>query len=423
MTTAESSPAHSLLRFELLVLYAVALLAFCNIAVFYSFNIYMKRIGIAAEWRGPLLGMEPLAALFLRPLISPRLHLRNGVTVMAGSLVLIIAALLAYRFATTVPTLALVRLLHGTGFVALVSGAAAVFVHFIPPGKSAAAFGVFTIMTQAPFAIMPPFMEMMLRHTGNEAVAYAWVSLIMLPALALLYPLRKRVERLPEEPDTKLATGLDRIRESLLSRNVRRLLLVNLLLFMAVTTVYFFIKDYALSIRMDRPGLFFTFYICAMLTVRAFGSPFFDRLDKRKGITFALLLLSACMIFLGETKAQWAVRAGCDLRLVSGRRHAAPGLRRISRIPAAKPRPQYESHALHHRRRIRFRSPARRSAAGQLAHAKRAVPRGSRIRRARQHCDVGNPVSDGIRLTKGRACWKLIVKSLCCAPGRRIGNS
>lgn len=307
MTTAESSPAHSLLRFELLVLYAVALLAFCNIAVFYSFNIYMERIGIAAEWRGPLLGMEPLAALFLRPLISPRLHLRNGVTVMAGSLVLIIAALLAYRFATTVPTLALVRLLHGTGFVALVSGAAAVFVHFIPPGKSAAAFGVFTIMTQAPFAIMPPFMEMMLRHTGNEAVAYAWVSLIMLPALALLYPLRKRVERLPEEPDTKLATGLDRIRESLLSRNVRRLLLVNLLLFMAVTTVYFFIKDYALSIRMDRPGLFFTFYICAMLTVRAFGSPFFDRLDKRKGITFALLLLAACMIFLGETKAQWAV--------------------------------------------------------------------------------------------------------------------
>ncbi len=307
MTTAESVPAHSLLRFELLALYAVTLLAFCNIAVFYSFNVYMGRIGIPAEWRGPLLGMEPLAALFLRPLISPKLHLRNGVTVMAGSLVLIIAALLAYRFATTVPTLALVRLLHGTGFVALVSGATAVFVHFIPPGRSAAAFGVFTIMTQAPFAIMPLFMEMLLRHTGNEAVAYAWVSLFMLPALALLYPLRRRVERLPEETGARLASGLDRIRQSLFSRNVRRLLLVNLLLFMAVTTVYFFIKDYAISIRMDRPGLFFTFYICAMLTVRAFGSPFFDKLDKRKGITVSLLLLAVCMALLGETEAQWAV--------------------------------------------------------------------------------------------------------------------
>lgn len=309
MHASDASPADSLLRFELLVLYAVALLAFCNIAVFYSFNIYMEHIGIPALWRGPLLSMEPLAALVLRPVISPRLHLRNGVSVMAGSLVLIIIALVSYQFASTVPALAVVRLVHGVGFVALVSGAASVFVHFVPKGRSAAAFGLFTIMTQAPFAFMPPLMEMLLRYCRNEAAGYAWIALLMLPPLALLYPLRAQIKKLPQEPAPARGTGLRRIRESLRSPEVRRLLLVNLLLFMAITTIYFFLKDFALAIHMDRPGLFFTCYICSMLVVRSLGTPFFDKLNKRNGIALSLLLLAICMAWLGQTETEWIVLA------------------------------------------------------------------------------------------------------------------
>ncbi|MFW6324573.1 MAG: MFS transporter [Desulfovibrionales bacterium] len=307
MRDDQVSADKSLLSFELISLYAVALLAFCNIAVFYSFHPYMEKIGIPAQWRGLLLSMEPLAALVLRPMISPRLHLRNGVRVMAVSLVLIIMALVGYRFATTVPSLVMVRLVHGTGFVALVSGAAAVFVHFVPQGRSAAAFGFFTIMTQAPFAIMPPVMELLLRYCRNEAVAYAWVSLIMLPAIFLLYPLQRRIRKVPVETPPAVPSGFSRIREALQSPDVRRLLLVNLMFFMAVTTIYFFLKDFALAIHMDRPGLFFTVYICSMLAVRALGTSFFDKLDKRKSIAHSLLVLAGCLALLGQTEAEWAV--------------------------------------------------------------------------------------------------------------------
>lgn len=283
-----------LVTYEFCALCAVCLLCFCNIAIFYGFYNYLEGLGIPADWRGPLLALEPLTALALRPWLCTRLTLANSVPAMRLGIGLAILALASYPFATGVPAIAVVRVLHGAGYAILASGLMTAFTHFISPSRVAQGYGILSLTSLLPSAIMPPFVEVLTPLLPGPAWAYAMAAPLMLPALLLLAPMggkaRSMAAALP--PEQSCRPGWGRVLSGLLEPGVRGLFFGQFFLLAGHTIVYFFMKSWGLILGAVNPGLFFTCANMATIAVRALGMRHLDRLNPGRATGLALLFLA-----------------------------------------------------------------------------------------------------------------------------------
>lgn len=272
----------------------ITFLTFCNVSLFYGLNDYLAARGVPSMWRGVLLGLEPCTALVLRPLVSPFLTVRNSVTVAAGSLLLLMGALCSYSLAGSIGTLALVRIVHGAGFVLLASALTMLLVASLPPGRTGQGFGVFAIAGLLPYAVLPPAVERLLPLVGDETRVYALFAPALLLALPALPYLRRRILR----PGNDGAAALRRptpaeIRADLRAPGVGPLLLANGLVFTATTVVFFFMKDLLESLGALNAGLFFSVSTAATIGVRVLFGKLLDRMDRFAMLLVMLLALSA----------------------------------------------------------------------------------------------------------------------------------
>lgn len=284
------SRTERLLSVEFLALGFVTFCAFCQIALFYGFLGYLARIGIPEAWRGPLVGLEPFTAFLLRPLVAPVVHGGNALRTLVAALVMVVLVLLGYPLATTVATLALLRILHGAAFLLLVTASITLFALFIPKGRSGAGFGYIGVATQLPYALMPAVAEALRPFTGSEARTYALLSgmgLVALLLLALVAPRLRRALALLEPALARRPSARDLVAD-LRQTVVQRLLGLNLLLFLCSTTVFFFMQGFLASQGRGRVDLFFTLSILAGLGSRVFGGGLFDRFDKVRALRVAL---------------------------------------------------------------------------------------------------------------------------------------
>lgn len=293
-----SSP--KLFSFEFIALCLIIVAAFCNVSVFYSFYHYLGEIGIPVVWRGFLVGLEPMAAFVLRLFVLPWLHVRNASAVMTVSLVLLIFVSCAYLWATTVPMLVVLRILHGAAFVLLTSAAVALVVNFIPREKSGQGFSVVSVATMIPYAVIPPLSEALLPYLRNEANIYAGVSVFAGIAILLLVALRGRIGQALQGMDGTLMRRptLPELRENLRLRAVILLLSMSLLIYLAHAACFYFLKDLSLQIGGGEVGLFFTISMVTMISVRAVGGRMFDRINKKRLLQGGLVLLVLCFALI-----------------------------------------------------------------------------------------------------------------------------
>ncbi|MDR3641973.1 MAG: MFS transporter [Humidesulfovibrio sp.] len=290
---AEAQPK-SLASYEFIALCVVGLLCFCNIAIFYGFYNYLQGLGIPAAWRGPLLALEPLTALALRPWLSAALNLSNCTRAMRIGVCLVILALASYPVATALPVLALVRILHGAGYVLLLSGLITTFTHILPQGRVAQGFGILSLASLLPSALMPPFVEAVTPFLPGPGYAYAVAAPLMVPALLLLAPLGRKTRALaaalPQEHSQRPAWA--EVRANLRLPGVAALILGQLGLLTGHTIVYFFIKSWSLALGTGNPGLFFTCANVATIALRVLGMRHLDKLNPGRTTGLALLFLA-----------------------------------------------------------------------------------------------------------------------------------
>lgn len=300
-----SNGDRKLLTFEFISLNLVSFFAFCNMAVFYSFFNYLARIGIPVEWRGFLVGLEPMAAFLLRLAVIPLLHVGNAAGMMCISLAMVVVALCSYGWVVTIPGLALLRIFHGAAFVLLVSASMSLVVHFIPKEKSGQGFGLVSISVLIPYAVMPLVTEALLRYVGNEALIYRGVTLLAAPAFFLLFALRRRLNRILGDRAgtlTRRPTAKE-IRQNLKESRVTLILMVNFLLYLSYASVFFFIKGYSLENGITDVGSFFTLSTLVMIALRLSGGGLFDRIDKLAALRTFMFLLIPCFVLFGHMQS------------------------------------------------------------------------------------------------------------------------
>jgi len=294
-----------LVSFEFLSICAISVLAFCNIAIFYGFYSYLTELGIAPAWRGPLLALEPFTALLVRPFLSRYLTLKNSVTFMRVGMAIATISLVSYPFATTIPLLACVRILHGMGFVTVVTGLMGTLMAFLPREKSAQGFGLFSVTILLPYAIMPPFVELLLPYLSSHSVAYALAAPLMLPAFLLLVPLGRRSRAMAATlPASQLERpGWDDVRLAFKSLGVMLLVGANFCIVAAHAIVFFFMRDFATGLGASNPGAFFTYANVATIAVRVLGGRRLDEVDKGRVLKFTAIglgLLIPLFAFAGR---------------------------------------------------------------------------------------------------------------------------
>jgi MFS family permease len=291
---------NELLSFEFLALCLIIMAAFCNVSVFYSFYYYLGEIGVPVVWRGFLVGLEPMAAFILRLFVLPWLHVRNALSVMTASLVMMILVSCSYLWATSVPMLILVRIMHGAAFVLLTSSVIALIVNFIPKEKSGQGFGVLSVATMIPYAVIPPLSELLIPHVRNEADIYAAVSIFSIVSILLLCALRGRIGRVLQGMDGVLMRrpNMTEIRENFRLPAVLMLLAAIFLVYLAHATLFYFMKDLSLQIQAGDVGLFFIISMVTLILVRVFGASLFDRMNKFTTLQKALVLLIPCLFLL-----------------------------------------------------------------------------------------------------------------------------
>jgi MFS family permease len=297
--------ATKLLSFEFISLTFVSFFAFCNMAVFYGFYSYLGRMGIPAEWRGFLVGLEPMTAFALRLVLVPLVHAGNAVVVMLGALVMLAMALNAYTWAMSIETLAVLRVFHGAAFVLLVSAGMVLVVQFIPKEKSAQGFGVVSLASLIPYAVMPVLAEQLLGHGIVECRVYAMVSVMALPGIILLASIKRRVEATLRERDRIIIRrpSARELLENLREWDVLLLLGVNVLIYISHASVFYFMKNLFHSLDFGDVSGFFTVSSVVMIVVRVLGGGLFDRLNKTRVTTVFLLILAALFVLFSRVES------------------------------------------------------------------------------------------------------------------------
>ncbi len=309
-----------LLSLEFILLAGISFFAFCNMAVFYGFYDYLETIGIPVEWRGVLLGLEPFTAFMLRLLLIPLISAANGARMLLIGLLLLVVALLSYRWATTIPSLIVLRILHGAAFVLVVSASITLVVRFIPEERSAQGFSLFSLATLLPYAIMPPLTEWLLPQVASAAEIYAVVSVLAIPAILLLLMGQQRLNLAVAGLDQTLTRrpGRQELQEDLRQPAVLLLLAVNLGVYLVYSTVFYFMKNFAGHLGGGEVGTFFTLSTVTLILTRLLGGLVFDRFPKLRTLKMSMAGLALCLLGLaqadsGEKLAALAVIYGLGI--------------------------------------------------------------------------------------------------------------
>jgi len=290
----------TLFSFEFVSLNLAVFFGFCNLAIFYSFYTYLGKIGIPEGWRGWLVGLEPMAAFVVRLALIPLLHAGNSFRVMLLSLVVILAALCGYQYAGTVPALVALRVLHGAGFVLLVSAATVLLVGLIPEGRSGQAFAIMSISWLVPYAVVPPVFGALLGYFRDEAELYARFGILIMPGIAVLLAARRRVERrlggTPASRKPPLGDSLLVLRQ----RPARMILAISFTLFFSNTTVFFFMQEFFRRSGFGQAGPFFAISTGTVIVTRVLGGKLLDRTGKWKLLAGLLPPFCACLLLFGR---------------------------------------------------------------------------------------------------------------------------
>lgn len=287
----------SLCNFGFITLNVLVLFAFSNLAVFFNFYGFLGQLPIPPQWSGVLIGAFSASALAVRPVISARLSVEGAVRAVAAGLGLTVVSLLLYAHVDTLVPMLLLRALHGAAYVVMMSASVTLLMVFMPPEKSGQGFGIITIMTLLPYAVVPYVLEHALASVPQAAI-YTYTALLMLPPACLLLPLSRQVRAAGAGRSGGASLPGGSLAANLRQPKIIMLLLSNGLVFCVFSSMFFFLKTFCAMSGLGDPGLFFTVATGVMIATRVFFGPLFDRFDKGRLAAASLLLFAAGVLML-----------------------------------------------------------------------------------------------------------------------------
>jgi MFS family permease len=282
-----------LLGFEFGSLCLIAFLAIANGTAYYDLFGHLASLGVPAELRGLVVGAYPLVAMILYLVASPFLDARRAPKAMLAGIAILVAGGVSFLVVRSFWGLFLLRAACGAGGFLLGSGAMALLVTVIPPDRSGEAFGIYSVAILAAYGVVPAAMDALVPRFTGVTTAYALAGLALLPAVGLVFALRRRIRPPPVGADGEphLPSFAD-IRETLGSARLRLVLALGVAYFANWSSLYYLFKGFATERGLGNVGVFFSVLTAVMIGIRLVGGRLFDRFDKARLAAFSFGMIA-----------------------------------------------------------------------------------------------------------------------------------
>ena len=303
---------HRLWTSSFVVVNIILLLNFSNMSVFFQLNNYLKSHGMDQSDIGLVIGLFSLAALVVRPLLSPILQPANSRPWIIAGVLGTVICLLLYAPAKGFWQMSLLRLAHGIFYTLIAAAAMTMLTACIPPTKSAQAFGVTGVVALLPFALVPALLPALEKWLGGFTEVLTAGSLLV-AGILLLLPLVK-VGR--DGTGKAFAFNLHDVLVNLRQPVIMSLMGGCLLMYAAFACLFYFVQDFAKGHAIAVPGLFFTLATAAEIFMRMAFGPFWDKVSKKRSIVVSLAVGSSAYLLLPAVG--WQVNLFYILAVVFG---------------------------------------------------------------------------------------------------------
>ena len=285
-----------LINLEFIVLFLQAMFCNCYIAVFYCMEQWMVKLAISPNWCGFLLAILAIVIFLARPLVTWLLDGKNKtwpmiLSVFASSIALLGYPLVQADFA--IPAIFILRMLQGFFIAVYSSCTITLLVNCIPEGQSARGFALFSLTLLLPYAIIPAIGESLIKICGGEAELFAAMSILGIPALTMLWPLRQKMRASPKAPAK--SSEKHNMWQSLPPHKLGLVYFACFSFSLMTNQAIFFVKGLCQLIN-AQPAYFFTTYTCTIMVVRLIANTLLDKLPKYPVIWSCALILSCCTI-------------------------------------------------------------------------------------------------------------------------------
>ena len=231
-----------LLTFEFLGLCVVTFLAFCNVTIFYNLFNYLETLGIPAYLRGLVIGSYSLTAMVLYLLVSPFLTAANAPRTILLGIVVVALCGISYLFVHSFWGLLGLRMINGCGQFLMGAGAMTLLISVIPKEKSGQAFAIYSIAILLPFGAVPAVMDAMAFFIPTPPHGYAGATVTLIPATWIVLHIRRRRREQSGMMERKHPPAWSDIRANVTQLPVALLLLLNTMLIINWSSMFFLIK-------------------------------------------------------------------------------------------------------------------------------------------------------------------------------------
>ncbi|GFK93965.1 hypothetical protein NNJEOMEG_01803 [Fundidesulfovibrio magnetotacticus] len=263
---------------DFLGLCCIIFLAYCNHTVFYSLDVHLARLGIEPGWRGLLIGASSLSTIAAYLALSPSTTTANASRRACAGAVLLMACGSAYLAAADPWSILAVRLANGLGVYLLSASAMTLLVERIPPGRSAQAFGMYSIAMLLPYCVVPAVFDALFARAGTLAQGYMAMSLCLAPALVVAPIIGRRAGACRHAPPAPV--GYRAMARGAARPPVAAVLGVCALYITVFSAVFFLAKAYFQTLGVPEVGAFFVVQMACIILVRLAASHRFDRIRK-----------------------------------------------------------------------------------------------------------------------------------------------
>ncbi len=265
-------------------------LVFSNVSFFYLYPVALDALGTSKTLIGWVMAIFSLATVLSRPLMG-YLVAWNGErwTILWGVVLMMLASISYVWVKGYGPLLLGIRIVHGIGFSAFVSGGFSLVARQVTPERRAEAFGVVGASLMAAVALAPPLGEILVHRGGFHLVfvAAALSCLISLFAIAILPKKQTHIDSSQTRPPVRYVFLLKR------SRAFIYLLVVTLIFSHSQSTVANFVALAAKAKGAESGRFFFVSFALAIFILLSAG-----RVIERIG-KFSVLRASYPWLALG----------------------------------------------------------------------------------------------------------------------------
>lgn len=275
-------------------------LVFSNVSLFYLYPLVLKDMGATPETIGWVMGFFSVATVLTRPLMGKLVGLKGEFSVMWMGIIVVLLATMGYFVLRSAGfAVFLVRLVHGVGFSAFISGSFSLVARGIAPEKQGEAYGIVGAAIMGAGALAPPVGEILIRHAGFSVLYWTAGACALAGGLAVLLGGLKPV------PGAFGQRG-EKVRYMPLLKDLSFLfLMISTLLFAhCQSTLVNFLALLSVRRGVGSGRFFFVMFSVAILALLTMGKVM-DRFGKRRFLRLAFPLLALGLFLIPGLIDTW----------------------------------------------------------------------------------------------------------------------